>query len=212
MLLWSRQSGKSTTSAFIAIYTVLREPRKTVLVVGPGEDQAIEVLRMAKEIYEEAGRPIPARSYTEKKLVLANGSRILTRAAIEKTTRGYSPHLIIVDEAAQVDDLAFNSLRPSRIRTRADMILLSTPRGRRGFFSDLWHSENAWEKSMVTADQANVDPEILQEEKDEMHPDWFLQEYYCQFMNRINQVFTDEIVQGGCRGDHPPVDLGGIWL
>jgi hypothetical protein len=210
ILLWSRQSGKSTVGALLATHKALVSAGTTTLVVAPSEDQAKELFRKCRQFVAEAR--IVNRSETQTGLELVNGSRIVVRAAIERTTRGYAVDLLIVDEAAQVDDQAYFALRPSLMRTRGDQILLSTPRGRRGFFSDLWHGDNEWEKSRITADDASVDRDLLDREREELHPQWFLQEYYCQFMNRENQVFTDEIVHGAMRGSHAPADLGGIWL
>jgi hypothetical protein len=210
MLLWSRQSGKSTVGALLATHKAVSSIGSTTLVVAPSEDQAKELFRKCRAFVAEAR--IVNRSETQTGLELVNGSRIVVRAAIERTTRGYAVDLLIVDEAAQVDDQAYFALRPSLMRTRGDQILLSTPRGRRGFFSDLWHGDNEWEKSRVTADDANVDPDLLDREREELHEAWFRQEYYVEFMSREHQVYTDEIVHLALRGDHRPVDLGGIWL
>src|SRR3989442_776867 len=51
--LWnaSRQAGKSTTAALLALWTVLSRPGALVLVVSPSEEQSRELFRRAIGVY-----------------------------------------------------------------------------------------------------------------------------------------------------------------
>ena len=63
------------------------------------------------------------------------GSRIVCVPPTEATVRSYSAvSLVIVDEAARVDDGAYMAIRPMIGVSGGRLLLLSTPAGRRGFF------------------------------------------------------------------------------
>jgi hypothetical protein len=64
-----------------------------------------------------------------------NGSVIEALPAIERTVRGFSVDLLIVDEAAGVPDHDYHGLLPTLAAIKGGQVLLSTPRGKRGFFS-----------------------------------------------------------------------------
>jgi hypothetical protein len=54
----------------------------------------------------------------------------------EKTIRGFSgAALLIVDEAARVDDALYYALKPMLAVSGGSLLMLSTPYGRRGFSS-----------------------------------------------------------------------------
>lgn len=59
---------------------------------------------------------------------LPNGSRIIGLPGMEATTRGFSAvSLLIVDEAARVDDELYKALQPMSTVRDGDVWLLSTP-------------------------------------------------------------------------------------
>jgi tRNA(Met) C34 N-acetyltransferase TmcA len=103
ILCCGRQTGKSTVAAILAIHKALTRPGSTVLVVAPGERQAKLLFSKALSLYRQAGYPLPAHSERRTGLELSNGSVIEALPAVERTTRGYSVDLLVVDEAAGED-------------------------------------------------------------------------------------------------------------
>jgi hypothetical protein len=140
ILCCGRQTGKSTVGAVLAVHKALSTPGATVLVVAPGERQAKLLFSKARRLYELAGHPLPAHSERRTGLELSNGSIIEALPAVERTTRGYSVDLLICDEAAAVQDVDYHGILPALIATQGEQVLLSTPRGKRGFFYEIWHS------------------------------------------------------------------------
>jgi len=66
---------------------------------------------------------------------LPNGSRIEALPGSEKTVRGFSgTSLLILDEAARVDDELYYAVRPMLAVSGGALMLLSTPFGKRGIF------------------------------------------------------------------------------
>jgi hypothetical protein len=90
LLLCSRQSGKSSVSAALAVRTALLEPGSPVLLLSPSQRQSGELFRKVLDLYGALGRPVPAVRETALQLELANGSRVLSLPGTEGTVRGFS--------------------------------------------------------------------------------------------------------------------------
>lgn len=129
-----RQSGKSTMSAVIALHRALYFPASLVLILAPAERQAKETLAKVAAHYRGLGHgAVPPDSYRKLGMELANGSRIEALPGTEKTIRGFSGvDLLILDEAARVDDDLYYAIRPMLAVSGGTMMMLSTPAGRRG--------------------------------------------------------------------------------
>ena len=118
LLLCSRQAGKSTVAAALALRVAILEPRSPILILSPTDRQSSELFRKILEAYRALGRPVPAVGETLHQVQLANGSRILSLPGTEKTVRGYSGvALLIIDEAARVDDALYRAVRPMAMST-----------------------------------------------------------------------------------------------
>ena len=196
ILCCGRQSGKSTVGAVLAIHKALTQPGSVVLVVAPGERQAKLIFKKAARFYEMAGYPLPAHSRRTTGLELANGSVIEALPAVERTTRGYSVDLLVVDEAAAVPDEDYFGILPALIATQGEQVLLSTPRGRRGFFFELWHSDDDWQRMMVRSDQVGrIRPEDLEVFRSTMPEQFFQQEFYCEWLDTEGSLFGYDDIQ-----------------
>src|SRR5438128_384075 len=89
LLNCSRQSGKSTTVAALALHTALFTPDSLVLLLSPSLRQSGEIYRRVLDGYGAVGRCIPAKSETQFRLELTNGSRILCLPGKEATIRSF---------------------------------------------------------------------------------------------------------------------------
>src|SRR5215218_6787982 len=108
----SRQSGKSTTAGVLALHKALISPSALVLILAPAERQAKELFTKVAEFYGLLGHPVPTDSYRKLGMAFTNGSRIEALPGTEKTIRGFSGvDLLIVDEAARVDDGLYYAIR-----------------------------------------------------------------------------------------------------
>jgi cytochrome c-type biogenesis protein CcmE len=191
ILCCGRQTGKSTVAAILAIHKALTRPGSTVLVVAPGERQAKLLFTKAASLYRQAGYPLPAHSERRTGLELSNGSIIEALPAVERTTRGYSVDLLVVDEAAAVPDLDYHGILPALIATQGEQVLLSTPRGKRGFFHELWHSGDDWQRVMVRSDEVGrIREEDLEVFRHTMPEQFFRQEFYCEWLDIEGSLFS----------------------
>ena len=99
-LLCSRQSGKSTVTACIALHTACYQSDSLVLLVSRSERQSGELFLKVSEAYK-ATRPVEAVRELAFSLELENGSRILALPGDAANLRCYSGvRLVVVDEAA----------------------------------------------------------------------------------------------------------------
>jgi phage terminase large subunit-like protein len=131
----SRQWGRSTVVAAMAVYRMIKVRGATVLIVAPVGRQSGETLAKARGFLRVMGLKWKSDGVNDQSSMLANGSRIVSLPATRDTLRGYSAvSMLIIDEAAYVEDEVYLSLRPSLAVSDGDLILLSTPCGRRGFF------------------------------------------------------------------------------
>ena len=202
-----RQSGKSTTTAGLALHTALYVPGSLSLILSPGERQSKEMLRKVMAIYHALGRPVLADTENKLELELVNGSRIVALPGNEGTIRGYSGvRLLLIDEASRVDDALYTAVRPMLAVSGGRLVTLSTPFGKRGWWHREWTEGQGWERVKITAHECpRISPAFLEEERQSM-PAWeFNQEYLCAFEQTLDNVFTYEEVMGALSADVRPL-------
>lgn len=208
--LWncSRQSGKTSVAAVLAVHQALYVPGSLVIVVSPSGRQSKEAFRKALGVYTATGRQSPATSEAVLWLELANGSRLVALPGSEATTRGFSkPALIVVDEASRVDDALYYSLLPMLAVSRGRLLALSTPFGQRGWWHQAWMAGgDAWERVLVPAAECpRIDPAWLEEQRQTMPDAWFRQEFGCAFVQTDDAAFAYADVMGILSDDVAPL-------
>ena len=140
-LLAPRQTGKSYSLALLVAWWVYSRPGQQVLMISNREDTAKALLKVVRDV---ARHPLLRMSVTEDlktRLELSNGSAVEAVPQSEAAVRGRSNDLVVIDEAAFVDDdlIQAAALPTTMARPDARIVLASTPWGRGGtFFS--WHS------------------------------------------------------------------------
>jgi Terminase large subunit, T4likevirus-type, N-terminal len=196
ILCCGRQVGKSTIGAILAVHKALTQPGSTVLIVAPGERQAKLLFSKALSLYRQARHPLPAHSERRTGLELSNGSIIEALPAVERTTRGYSVDLLLCDEAAAIPDQDYHGILPALIATQGEQVLLSTPRGKRGFFHQLWHSADDWQRVMVRSDEVGrIREEDLEVFKSTMPEQFVRQEFYCEWLETEGSLFSHHDIE-----------------
>jgi len=180
----SRQSGKSTITAILALWEAIHKPRSTIVLDSPSLRQSQELMLKFSEFLAMVDRNVKLDSDTKLSVRFANGSRVLALPGSEKTIRGISAvTLLILDEAAGIPDELYGAVRPMLAVSRGRLVLMSTPRGEQGFFYETWSKSVGWEKIEVPWQQCpRIDPAFIEEECRERGSAWVAQEYECQFI------------------------------
>jgi hypothetical protein len=214
LLLCSRQAGKSTVSALLAVDEAVHRPPALVLVLAPALRQSSELFRKVKESLRALGETAPpiARE-SALTLELANGSRIVSLPGKEGTIRGFSSvALLVVDEAARVPDPLYQAIRPMLAVSGGRIVLLSTPFGKRGFFHhECTEGGPDWQRVRVTAhDVPRINPAWLAAERDRIGEWWFRQEYLCEFVETEDQVFGYDLIMRAVSADVAPLFPTGV--
>jgi len=209
LLNCSRQSGKSTTVAALALHRALFHAGSLVLLLSPSLRQSGELFRKVMDCFGALGRTVAATESNQTRLELANHSRVVCLPGREETIRGFSGvALLIIDEAARVPDDLYRSVRPMLAVSHGRLICLSTPFGKRGFFFDEWTDADApWRRVKVPWEQCpRIRPDFIEEERRAMGDSWVRQEYGCSFEAMEGLVYPDFADRCAC--DVWPVPQG----
>jgi hypothetical protein len=197
LLNCTRQWGKSTLAAVLAVYRAYMQANSLVLVASPTNRQSAELVRKAAEMVMKLGIRPRGDGDSDTSLLLPNGSRIIGLPGVEGTVRGYSAvSLLLIDEAARVADAMYRTLRPMLATSNGDLWLMSTPRGKQGLFYEAWELEGPeWFRIRVPATEcARIAPAFLEAERRAVGPLWFAQEYLGEFVDSGAAVFGRDAV------------------
>jgi hypothetical protein len=207
LLLCSRQSGKSTSTAVVALHHALYRDEALVLLLSPSLRQSQELFRKVTRVYRGIRHAPPGVHETSLLLDLANGSRIVSLPGKEETVRGYSGvTLLVIDEAARVPDELYYATRPMLAVSSGRLICLSTPFGKRGFFFQEWTEGKNWQRITIAADECpRITADFLEEERRALGPHWFGQEYMCEFLESSHQVFSHDLIASALAEDISPL-------
>lgn len=133
-LLASRQVGKSTMMALVALWYALFNKDYSVLLLANKESTAMEIfgrIRMSFEMLP-AWLKSAAPEYAKQSMKLENGSKISISTTTSDSARGMSINMLLIDEFAFVenDDDFYNSVFPIISSSSTSKIVLSsTPNG-----------------------------------------------------------------------------------
>ena len=203
--LWtcSRQVGKTTTAALLALYTAVWVPRAEILVVCPSLRQSAETARRVFSFYSAIASIVPARATSALRLEFENGSRIQALPSTESTIRGFSRvALLLLDEAARISETTYSALRPMLITNGGRLLALSTPNGQVGWFWRAWSEEPGWERVRVRADECpRIPPEALVEERRVLGEALYQQEFEAEFVEAGSLAFRREAVEAAFQED-----------
>ena len=195
-----RQSGKSTVISRKAADFALQNPSKTILVIASVERQA-ELLfqKILDYIYEikktaiKKGKDKP----TKHKLQLTNNSVIYCLPTGESGygIRGFTISLLIADEAAFIPDAVWTAVTPMLAATQGNIILLSTPHGREGYFARCFKDPTYTAFHVSSEDCPRISKDFLAHEKATMTKREYSQEYLGEFCDELMQLFPDSLIE-----------------
>jgi hypothetical protein len=191
-----RQSGKSTSTAIVALHAAVYDPG-LILLVSPS-------LRQSKELFAKVIAFLrdlePAEVLDEdnkSSCSLANGSRIVSLPGDPDTVRGYSaPKLIVKDEAAYITDAMQAALDPMLAVSNGRLIELSSPNGRRGHFYENWeHGQGLERIRIVGAECPRISADFLEQQRSKLGLLLYSQEFEGQFIDPETSAFSSELIE-----------------
>jgi hypothetical protein len=188
----------------LALWLALYETA-LILIVSPSLRQSGEAFRSLMSLYHQLEGAPELKAESALRAEFAHGSRIVSLPGSERTIRGYSgANMIILDEAARIEEGLIQALTPMLATKNGSMIALSTPFGNQGWFAETWHNEAlSWRRVRVPASECpRLSREFLENELKELGPLRFGEEYDLQFndsmlamfpMRLIERAFTSEV-------------------
>ncbi|MDW8360058.1 MAG: terminase family protein [Candidatus Caldarchaeum sp.] len=215
IMLKPRGVGATFTVALEALTRAFTKPASTTILLSYSLRQSLEIFRHVKQVLDRLSASsfqhrgttyCLAYSSGERAAVLANGSRIVSLPNNPDTLRGYRADAVYVDEAALFrDDFKVRTaVMFTTVARQGRIALVSTPKGRRGWFYRAWTGEEGWSKHLVSYTQA---PHITQADITQLRSvmtdlEW-RQEMECEFLDEVNAFIPYEKILS-CVEDYQP--------
>jgi len=140
IVVWPRQSGKSTTLAARMIWYAATHERTLSLIVAPGLRQSMILMDRIQAFLMSMPKPTRHELISKMQRTVIwfkKGSQIVALPNSPNLLRGYTAHQVLCDEAAffRDDELVFfNVLFPMLQTTDGTLIVSSTPWGKDSVF------------------------------------------------------------------------------
>jgi hypothetical protein len=223
----ARQSGKSAVVVARAVRTLttaLPCSPSVSLIVAHTMAQAEETIRKMDRFFAALALPTHGEAGKTLSRVLPNGSRVIGLAADDDKVRSYTANLVVLDEAARVPDhagrgrrgpqsgmknkiaaasvargsaTAWDAIEPTLATTNGDLIIASTPEGKRGLFWETW-TDGGPESTVHQCPRVSKEFVESQRRKGDA---FFKQAYECQFVesgiyllgrDQVERLVTDK--------------------
>ena len=204
IILKSRQLGISTLSAGISLHMMLFQKDKSILVVATKQDTAKNLVTKVKFMYDGLPSWLQLGFIENNKLALKlkNGSQVKAVSAASDAGRSESISLLIVDEAAFIEENRIEDIWGSSQQTLAEggkAIVLSTPNGTGNFFHRMWAKAEEGTNGFIPIRlpwtvHPERDEEWRTQQDDELGRRMAAQECDCDFTTSGNTVFEPEIM------------------
>ena len=181
--------------ACVALFHALTNPKGLCLCIAPSERQANHIYtKIRAGLRHPMLRNLVIRE-TATEILLSNGARIVVLpGGNPKTVTGFSPTLLIIDEAAELKEDTFTEILPSLRFTKGRLIMISTPHGKTGRFYQTFH-DNDFSKYHVTSIECKVNtPEEIEKDRLRMTEMEFQRMVMGEFVEAMDAYFPRSLV------------------
>jgi len=205
-----RQVGKSQVISIKAAEFIANRPNKKIVIISITEDQAEMMLQKImlylNDNYKDLIDYSPALKPTKHRIVMTNGSQVITKAVGQYGlgVLGLTVDVVVPDECAYLPEAIWESITPMLLTTGGVMWLLSTPNAKQGYFYEAYTNPDMKFKTfhISSEDVAKGRPEPqrtnmlnhLAKEKERMTKLQYSQQYLAQFLEEVGQLFPDALV------------------
>ncbi len=210
----SRKIGATETALRIIAFNCLNgkyENHRVMIVAGNNQDVANRFMERFIAIFTRGFTDLDGRFWkeediiiekTKSKIKLFNNIVIQAYPSNEAVRGEENVICVFISESAFInlldDSKVYNAVHPNVANIgHADFVMESTPNGKRGFFHDLFTTDNEYKKmeqpytvSMgKLLDETTIKAEMVNPKID------FQQEYCCKFTTSLTSVFKEEDVE-----------------
>jgi phage terminase large subunit-like protein len=216
VLLWSRQVGKTTMmGAFALVYVLVNYPDKVdVLVIGPALrysgnlfDKVESALSIFAKYFNALGQTRTGFKYelvqTKTRTLIEFGWGSTIRCLPAKNVRGFSPSLILIDEASFMPEDSWQEILPmlkAKKKAKTLLILTSTPFGTTTRFYTFWQQANGGNQGypfhITYRECPFADKEAIERELKEglMSENEWKREYEAQFIAGEGAAIPEHLI------------------
>lgn len=187
----SRQAGKSSVAGAAALARAQTKEQAEIVVVSPTQRQSALLVQKVRRYCHALGLDLKRNNTLS--LQLENESTIYALPGSPDSVRGYSPDLLIVDEAAYTTESLYTACLPMLAVTNGDLIAISTPNGQQGWFWAEWAGQGAdgWMRIEVPYTEiSRITPEFITSQRASMSRERFATEYECAFNSSTFGLFN----------------------
>ena len=201
IFLCNRQWGKSTIAAIRVLHRAWFWPGSLILLVSRAHAQSGGLLQKVRAFLPALGvsaRASRGDGVNRQSVKLPNGSLIVALPGGQKPARSYSKvAMVVIDEAAMVPDPVHDAVVPTLGRTNGELILSSTPMGKRGTFYRAWQFGGPeWFRVFGPVDETTkISKALLETERARGGDDHVDQEFFCMFLDRDSHLFGEDSLQ-----------------
>lgn len=194
----ARRTGKSLGASVLA-FAKLLEPRQQVMIVAPNFSLSSIIWDYTTEIIKNLQIEVDRYNQKDKIVKLVNGSTFRLLSANNRDSLiGRAANLLIVDEAAVIDDDEYftRDLRPALSTfDNSRALFISTPRGKGNYLYKYYlrGQDSEWPEwgSCIHTWRANklLKEKDIEEAKRSSTKKLFAQEYECEWTSTEHQVY-----------------------
>jgi hypothetical protein len=189
----SRQSGKSSVAGYFVGWCLVFIPGFSCLVASRSLRQASHFLNKVRETVLSL---VPAEamiSLNRLSMELPNGSSVVSIPCAQPDAgRGFSPHLVVLDEAAFAPEALFLAIIPSVAATHGAVHMISSPNGRQGRFFNAFEGDSKdvhWSLRVTWHDCPRMTQEQMDVERVNLGEHGFRQEFLSEFITPFGAFF-----------------------
>lgn len=157
ILMFPRQSGKTTTTVVEIVHYAISNFDKDMVVIAQSDLVVNEILKKVKEAFHSLPFFMQPGfiKFNASGFVLDNGCRLSIGVASESVVQGFSLDFLFIDEFAYIPSLRvnkfWNNIYPALVNNpNSKCIIASTPNGRNKFW-ELWYGAEIKKNRFVTS-------------------------------------------------------------
>jgi phage FluMu gp28-like protein len=214
VVIWPRQSGKTTTLSIRMIWYAATHDRTTSLIVAPGLRQSMIVMDRVHAFLLSIDKQLRRKIIAKMQRTVVwfkSGSQLVALPNSPNLLRGYTASNVLTDESAffREDELVFYSvLFPMLQTTQGTLIASSTPWGKDSVFYR-FTQEPAFSKNWVKIDaviKAGLTTQAFVDEMQQRTPsERFRREYLAEFVEDELAYFTQKLITQCIRSELAPI-------
>lgn len=204
VVIYPRQSGKSTTIAARAIWFACKNPKTVTLIVAPGLRQSMIMMDRVHSLLMGMHK-VFRREHVGKMqrtvIWFKNGSQIIALPCATNLLRGYSANQCICDESAFFRDdetMFYSVLFPMLQTTQGTLIASSTPWSKDSVFYR-FTQDATFKVHRSTIDDVVkaglTTTEFVEEMRSRIPPDRFRREFEAEFVEEEDRYLPMDLIK-----------------